>query len=66
MRTGGDRDVVLVAHTRLSTNYVRAHYEILAADERLRFFITQAPDGMSAGVQDAMYARLLALRSIQG
>lgn len=54
MTTGGDRDVVLVAHTRLSTNYVRAHYEILAADERLRFSITQAPDGMSAGVQDAI------------
>ncbi|MCM3921547.1 CDP-glycerol glycerophosphotransferase family protein [Frankia sp. AiPs1] len=54
MSTGGGRDVVLVAHPRLSTSYVRAHYEILAADERLRFFITQAPDGMNAGVQDAI------------
>lgn len=54
MRGSGARDVLLVAHTRLSTSYIRAHYEILADDERLRLFITPASDQMNAGVDDAI------------
>ncbi|WP_045876457.1 hypothetical protein [Pseudofrankia sp. DC12] len=48
------KDVLLVAHTRLSTTYVHEYHDLLAADPRLRFWITRAPDRLDGGVTDAV------------
>jgi hypothetical protein len=54
---GGDGgSVLLVAHTRLSLEYVLDHYRLLRGDAGLRFSLTRAPDEYAAGVGAMMDA----------
>jgi CDP-glycerol glycerophosphotransferase (TagB/SpsB family) len=54
--TGCDRRVLLTAHTVISLKYVLRYQQLLTADPRLEFAVTQLPDQFSTGV-DNMIAR---------
>lgn len=56
-QAGVDRSrkrVLMTAHTLLTLKYIRRHFDLLRADDRLAFYATQVGDDFSPGVSDAL------------